>query len=70
MKQSELPDVLQKKISAVAKAKRPVVRRITEQEAGLIRGLSDWQNGWFAAENNAQVVIHERKTGPSVILAL
>lgn len=70
MEQSELPEVLQKKISAVARAKKAIVRRITEQEAALIRSLADWQNGWFTAENSAQIVIHARKSGPSVLLAL
>ncbi|WP_166256358.1 hypothetical protein [Marinobacter salicampi] len=70
MKQSELPEPLQKKIAAVANAKGFKLRKVSVEEAGDIRDLRAWKEGYFITDDNAQIVLQTRLCGQNVIFRI
>lgn len=67
---SQLPAALKRKIAAVSRSNRHIVRIITEDEARQIRSLEGWMDGWFKDPTGAQVVLSQRTNGQEVIFCI
>jgi len=69
-KVADLQESLLTKVRAVSKTRGHLIRRVTDEEAGQIRALDGWQNGWFDGVNAAQVVLERRECGQHVIFRI
>ena len=70
MECSGLPESLERKIAAVSRSSRHIVRIVTEDEASHIRSMDGWMDGWFNDRTGAQIVLGQRQGGRQVIFRI
>lgn len=67
---SALPESLKRKIAAVSKSSRHIVRLVTEEEAQHIRSMDGWMDGWFNDATGAQIVLSRRANGQQFVFRI